>query len=347
MHFSILIIIFLIIILFCKVTLQYIYDRHKERKMLTIDNDDDNDNDNDNDDDNIYDIEKWLKRNGNSNSNIINKDSRCKEMVVEVDDDENNCKEISQKLCDGNVTMKKINIPSNSQIEFYSHSGVKLMNGKSYCIYKPPPPLLFDDDNSCNETWGFWQYSLKNERWQCKSKVPGIYNADKNDFDPCSKGKGLLYYKNTLIPKEKITRYFSPERFLEKKFQDRFKCKCPAGYVFREDLSRTTCFKDPCLANLPPYHAQTPGYNVETGNCLCGKFFTNLYPNNPKSPCTACPDAPSWDSKTNTLTIYVKCSKHFPCILPEDRTRGCLKARVGVKPMVINDKTSFEDLIFF
>ena len=338
-----LILTIIIAVLFCKITIQYIYNRYKERKILNDDNDDDDDDDDDDDElFRYHDIEQWLKRNDKFIQTEGHDNSLCKGMVVETDKD--NCKDISQKLCDGNVAMKKITIPSNSQIDFYSHSGVKLLGGKSYCIYKPPPPLF--NNNSCNEKWGFWQYSLKNERWQCKSKVPGLYNAEKNVFDSCNKGNGLLYYRNTLLSNEKASIYFTPEHFLNSKFQKRFRCECPPGYVFREDLSRTTCFKDPCLANLPP-HSQAPGYDVKTGNCLCGSFFSNLYPNNPKSPCTACPEAPSWDSKSNILTLYVKCSKEFPCILPEDKTRGCVKATVKVKPITVTDKTSFENIIFF
>ena len=322
-YFPLLLIIFSIIVLFCKVTLQYVYDRYRERKsLINIDNDNDDDDD---DDDNrqlsnsYYDVEQWLKQNGksiqrenyNNNNNNNQDNSLCKEMVIEVDN-KDTCKDISRKLCDGNVMLKKITVPSNSKIDFYSHSGVKLLNGKSYCIYKPPPFFNDSDNGGCNEAWGFWQYSLKNERWQCKSKVPGIYNADKNIFDPCSKGKGLLHYKNKLLHIENISKYFTPEQFFNEEFQKRFKCECPPGYVFRKDLSRTTCFKDPCLADLPRY-AQASGYDIETGNCLCSPFFTNLKNNNPKYPCTACPEAPSWDPTTKILTLFIKCSRNFPC----------------------------------
>ena len=39
---SLLLIIFCILALFCKITREYIYDRYKERKMLLNDDDDDN-----------------------------------------------------------------------------------------------------------------------------------------------------------------------------------------------------------------------------------------------------------------------------------------------------------------
>ena len=285
--------------------------------------------------------EEWLNKNANSNQIDDKNNELCKGMVIEVDDNVDNCRHISRDLCNGIVTMKKITIPSNSKIDFYSESGVKLVGGKSYCVYKPPPP--FFNNNNCNESWGFWQYSLKNEQWQCKSKVPGIYNSNTNRFNPCSKGE--LLFNNKLLPNDKIPRLASPEYFFDPKYQKKFTCKCPPGYVFRKDLSRTSCFKDPCLANLPP-HAKAPGYDVKTGNCLCGTFFTNLRPDNLKSPCTACPEAPSWNPDSNLLSIYVKCNSHFPCITIEDKMRGCVKATVKVKPITVTDETTFEDLIF-
>ena len=200
---SLLLIIFCIIALFCKITLEYIYNRYKERKMLL------NDDDDDDDDEQYYDVKEWLNKNANSNQTDDKNNELCKDMVIEVDDNVDNCTHISRNLC-GIVTMKKITIPSNSKIDFYSESGVKLVAGKSYCVYKPPPP--FFNNNNCNKSWGFWQYSLKNEQWQSKSKVPGIYNSNTNRFDPCSKGE--LLFNNKLLPNDKILRLASPVFFL-------------------------------------------------------------------------------------------------------------------------------------
>ena len=194
----------------------------------------------------------------------------------------------------------------------------------------------------------------------CKSKVPGVYNALQNRFDPCRREdpSGVLYFKNEKIVD--IPTRFTPEEFYSVDFQKEFRCECSPGFVFQPELSRTTCFKDPCLFNLPP-SAAAPGYDKKTGECDCGKFFTNLYPNNKFSPCATCPQgaAPSYDRKTNMLTFYVKCRKDdnndddnentavLPCITTEDKMRGCVKAKVKVKPVKNPDKMSFEQLIFF
>ena len=278
----------------------------------------------------------------------------CKSIVVEIDNDKKNCNDISQQLCDGKVFLRKVTIPSNSAIDFYSHSGYKLAKGKSYCIYKPPPS---SNNYKCNEVWGFWKYSLKYEMWQCKSKVPGIYNAETNKFDPCSKGKGSLYYNGSYVPNKYISTQFSPENFYSLNFQRRFECDCPRGYVSKPELSRTTCFKDPCLINLPP-DSVAGGYDVSTGNCRCSPFFKNLYPDNPKSPCTTCPDAPIWDRSNNSLILYVKCGEKFkfPCLTEEDKMRGCIKATLDVVKRINNNNDdvggagkdeSFRDLVFF
>ena len=333
-------------------TIIYIYKRFQENKTFLEKN---NKNDDDDDISQYFDINEWLKN--NNNNNLIERDLNdndielCKGMVIEIDNDKEDCNEVSKDLCDGKIMFKKITIPLYSNIDFYSHSGYKLNKGQSYCIYKPPPNLLSNNtDAKCDETWGFWQYSSKYERWQCKSKVPGIYNPIENKFNPCSKGKGQLFYQDDgYIANHTIPIKFNPEQFYSLDFQNKFQCVCPKGYISRPDISRTTCFKDPCLISLPP-NAVADGYQKETGNCHCSPYFTNLYPDNPKSPCTTCPNGPSWDSNLNILTIYVKCGEKekFPCLTVEDQIRGCIKATIKVKPILDKSKnTVFEDLIFF
>ena len=346
------ILIIIFILFFCLYNFQYIYQRYKERQLLLLNN---NNNNNDNNNNNNlsmhYDINDWIKY----NYNLIQRDdddnmgnisttvdkSLCKGIAIKIDEDTDTCNDLSQTLCEGKILLKKITIPVNSTIDFYSHSGYKLSKGSSYCVYKPPP-----DVNDCDETWGYWKYSLKYEMWQCKSKVPGIYNAEKNVFDPCQKGKGSLYHRGHYFPRNFIPTHFSPEDFYSIKFQRQFECDCPRGYISKPELSRTTCFKDPCLIDLPP-NAEAVGYDVKTGNCQCRPYFYNSYPDNLKSPCTMCPDAPVWDDRNNVLNIYVKCGENhkFKCLTEEDKIRGCVITKLGVKLKQQTDNV--KNIIFF
>lgn len=346
------------ILFFCLINIQYIYQRYKEKPFLLKESDNKNTMTaaaTDNDSNNFflhYDTTDWLKNNrnlikSNNYTNVTNdnnsKSSLCKGIIVEIDNNKKNCNNLSQNLCDGNVLLKKVTIPANSTIDFYSHTGYKLIKGQSYCIYKPPP---VNNNSDCNETWGFWKYSLKYEMWRCKSKVPGIYNEEENKFDPCGKGNGSLYYNGHYLPNDGIFKRFSPEQFYSLEFQRQFKCDCPRGYISKPELSRTTCFKDPCLINLPP-HADAVGYETKTGNCKCTPFFKNLYPDNPKSPCTMCPDAPVWDYRNNDLILYVKCGSgyKFNCLTEEDKIRGCVKTKLKIKIKHFKDK--FKNIVFF
>ena len=228
----IIILLLLIIIIFCTKTIKYIFKRFKEKRKYNDDNDDDDDNNNINDDKNIYDMHYWLKKNYNFIENEDNK-SLCKEKIIDItNNDDKNCNNISQKLCDGTISLKKITIPLDSKITYYLDSGIKLINGHSYCIHKPPPPLIDDKINSCDESWGFWQYSLKYERWQCKSKVPGIYNAFNNKFDACSQGKGSIYYDGNYLPNIDIPKRFTPEQFYSLSFQKKIYLRLSSRIYF-------------------------------------------------------------------------------------------------------------------
>ena len=330
--FKFFIFIFVMIIVFCKLTIDYIYQR---KNYAIIDDDDYNDNDV-----KRFNMHAWLR---NNNGNHFERKALCKGMVIEANDDgEESCSDISKKLCNSNVNMRKVKIPRDLKIDIYSDNGSKLIRGKTYCIYKKPPLT----SSVCHESWGFWQYSLKYEKWLCKSKVPGIYNSKTNRFDEaCSNGK-LKFEDTEYVVNDDIPKRFTPEQFYSTEFQKKFSCECSEGYVFNPDLSRTTCFEDPCKANLPPF-AAARGYDKTTGECDCAPYFTNLFPNNLKSPCTACPlGSPSYDPKTRLLTVYIKCNAHFPCVTREDKLRGCTQAYLKVKPIDNSSSLPFEDLVF-
>ena len=355
-----LLITIIILIIFCVITVKYIYERiHNNNNEYNYNDIYDDDDD---DEKNYNNIENLLLVKPNSKFNIKrsfinnkqNTSTICKGMAIEIDDDNQNCNAISQKVCDGDVNLKRITIPLDSNIDVYSHWGNKLTKGKSYCIYKPPPNIVsYNNTNKCDETWGFWQYSLTYERWLCKSKVPGIYNAQENIFDPCTKGE--LLYDDKIYDVNNIPINFIPENFYDNNFQRKFSCRCKKGYIFLPHISRTTCFKDPCLANLPPNVEDAEGYDVKTGNCRCGQYYKNLFHENFKSPCTACPvGAPTYDHTTNMLLIYIKCKRHnkddgiFPCKTIEDKATGCIKGYVKVKPMKeSSDNYSFKELVLF
>ena len=275
------------------------------------------------------------------------------------------CRKISRQYCgeDDKDRMILIHIP-NDDSNFYASNGTQLLPGESYCIYKP---LSTQQYKKCNEIWGFWKYSSKDQKWICHSKVPGIYNAELDKFDPCQRedpnGKFLVDGK-IILPRD-IPSKFAPQDFYSTDFQSKCECQCDKsrGYIFNPKLSRTSCYKDPCLLELPPF-AAAGGLVMNNNNsddnnyyyCDCGEYFTNLL-NNPKNPCTACPfNTPSFDPQKNELTVYIKCyndddddnnnnNKRFgiiPCSNYDDKLRGCTKAIIKVKH-VYNNKDKDED----
>ena len=372
--FVVILIILVFIFQFCKNTGEYIYIR------LTTNNNNNNNNNNNSINYNksliemynnnninkntninnipttiIRDIDKWVKKNNVMINSGDNDEYLCKTRVIQVPekdkDDDTICNKLSQTLCDNRIPLTKITVPENTKISFHLDSGVKLVNGQSYCMYKPPPPLLSSSSSSsvvaCNEVWGFWQFSQKYEHWMCKSKVPGIYNASKNKFDACK--PGVLVFDSEYVSAENISRQ-NPEWFYSTEYQNRFACDCPSGYVFREDLSRTTCFKDPCLSLLP-VNPLAKGYVKDTGYCDCGPYFYNIDINDPKSICTACPP-PIYDDSEKTLKIHIKCGdgEMFPCTTSEEKIKGCKEAVIKAKPTPTPQTplaTRFEDLVFF
>ena len=377
------IITFIILLSFLYLACEYVL--HRKKMALTIQDDDDvddddvdadnnnnNDNDNNNyDNDNDDIIERLVVRRNNNNNRAtrttVSDPNWCKGLVLRIpsskvnDDDEGICNELGGGLCSG-IEMKRVNIPDTFKTEIYSSNGFRLHPGQSYCLFKQPP-LLETTTNTCDDVWGFWKYSPVYERWLCMSKVPGIYNAKTNKFDACERDdpSGRVLFDGRIVDDFKSLSLV-PEDFYSEEFQRRFECDCPSsGYLSKPELSRTFCFRDPCTLSLP-IHAIAPGYNEVTGNCDCGKHFVNMY-NSQEYPCTACPTSfPDYDPDTHTLSVFIKCYNDnddddfdddddefglFPCHSQEDKIRGCMKAKVYVKPLLEEEENNFEDRIFF
>lgn len=322
------------------------------------------------------DLNYWLKGLEDTRDYMINENDSgnpCEKAVIHVPpqnrDNPTICRALSRKVCGvDSKTMMLVQIPEDETITFFAANGMQLLPGEAYCVYKVPPPFESNNQRRCHETWGFWKYSPIHDRWMCYSKVPGVYNAETNKFDPCQREnkKGKFLVKGKVVANEDIEIKFSPEDFHSLEFQSQCECECNKfeGLIFNPALSRTSCFKDPCLAELPIY-AAAPGFNTDTGNCDCGAFFTNLF-NDPKFPCTACPyDWPVYDKETHTLTIYVKCyneeergKRHgaarfglIPCQTDEEKIKGCTKAILRVKPMSKRydniSEENFEERVFW
>ena len=296
---------------------------------------------------------------------------RCRELALLVPEnhtfDEDICAKMTRDVCGiDSQFVEKITIPDGEKTNFIAANGLHLLAGETYCVFKKPPLSSYSYSSSssslsvkCDERWGYWKYSPIQDRWVCHSKVPGIYDAEKDQFSPCSAGGGKFVIDNVQVSPEQLAKEYEPRHFYDVDFQKRCGCVCneKMGYIFVPEKSRTTCFKDPCRAALPPFSA-APGYARDTGNCDCGKFFTNLF-NDAKQPCTACPfDRPQYDEKEHTLTVFIKCGNNdedydylFPCESDEDKLRGCRKAVVRVKPMGNLDKKkkreTFEDRMFW
>ena len=277
------------------------------------------------------------------------------------------CRKMSRDFCGvDSRSMKLVNIPHDKT--FIAASGMHLLPGESYCVYKKPP--ISNDDRNCNETWGFWKYSPTQDMWRCHSKVPGIYDAERDKFNPCQREdkNGKFTIDNVVFSPDEIEKNLNPSDFYSMEFQLKCGCLCDKqkGYIFNPKLSRTSCYKDPCLTALPPFSA-ADGYDLKTGNCNCGSYFTNMF-DDKRQPCTACPyNRPSYDPKTKIMTIYIKCFKEsdikeignnpnkninnifgiFPCVTEEDKIRGCTKAVIRVNPNKNGDFASFYDRVFW
>ena len=110
------------------------------------------------------DIDRWIGKNENKitilSSALDENQKNCEGLVVEVDNNSNNdsnniCKELSGKFCDSSSSLKRIDIPADTQIDLISDSGVKLLPGKSYCVYKEPPINNNNTSNNNNNNNNF------------------------------------------------------------------------------------------------------------------------------------------------------------------------------------------------
>lgn len=353
----------IIVLYFCISTIKYI--RHRTAITKTVEALKNTNNDY-NDCNSLINLDSWIIENSDklsrTSANLEMNTNWCKELVLEINqstindniDDINICDKLGGRICQ-NVKYTRVDIPEDSSVEFYASNGTILLPGCSYCLYKQPP--VTQSGNHCDEIWGFWVYSQKYERWMCQSRVPGIYNAATHSFQGdkvCGKAGQLLFDGTPINLNEDISS-FSPEQFYSEEFQERFSCECPKGYIFHPEKSRTTCFKDHCLASLPP-HAAAKGYIREGEKCDCGPFFHNIN-GDETFPCTACPvNTPQYDEKNHTLTVFIKCKKRLnsndfgliPCETEEENIFGCKKVIIKVKPLLRNEKEySFEDRIFF
>lgn len=301
-------------------------------------------------------INKWIQETINDDNNNNNKNSPCQNMALHIEPrdigNEFICKEMAEKICgiDSNA-MKRVNIPPSSKTTFVAANGMHLIPGESYCVYKKPP--LVNDNRNCNEIWGYWKYCPINDYWICHSKVPGVYDATRDEFNPCQREDkfGKFMIDGRVVSPDEIEKNYEPSDFYSLDFQMKCSCECNVarGFVFNPLKSRTMCFKDPCKSNLPPFSA-VKGFDVNSGHCDCQPYFKNLF-GDETQPCTACPyNRPEYDREKNIVTVYLKCFNEdyegddddddiknekiglVPCITQEDKIRGCAKARIYVKP---------------
>ena len=363
MNILLFLLLLITILSFCASTVRYIRyrtDITKTVEALKMDNKDTSEYHTSK---SLVNLDSWIVDNSSKLSRIDKSSSEkdeswCKDLILEIADDDysddvNICDKLGGRICE-NVKYTRVDIPRESETTFYASNGTLLLPGHSYCLYKQPP--ISQSGHHCDDVWGFWVYSPKYERWMCQSRVPGIYNAATHAFEDNHCGKnGQLLFDGKPIELKKST--FRPEEFYSETFQERFSCQCPKGYIFDPAKSRTTCFKDPCLASLPPYAAAT-GYKNENGivTCDCGPFFYNIN-GDETFPCTACPyNSPQYDEKNHTLTVFIKCKRRrdsndfglIPCETEEENITGCKKVVIKAKPLLVRDEEySFEDRIFF
>ncbi|KAF7682709.1 hypothetical protein TCON_2077 [Astathelohania contejeani] len=274
--------------------------------------------------------------NNTTNNNLI-----CKGLILKVPSSHSHDPQICRKLGGRKCGryLQKVVIPlssanSNSNIDninkmsninsFYYWGGI-LIPGCTYCLWKEP------EDKFCDPVWGYLQYSFEEDRWKCRSHLPGVYDAATNRLSACEPGGTLVRITNGQEEVVDLSQMKPQDFFLPIDEQKKYICRCSTGFIAKPDISRSTCFHDPCLAHLPPGVITAKGYT--NGLCDCGPTYTNLHGNR-KFPCTACPD-PYFDKDTYELTIWIKCANGknldkedkgtYPCLNFEDIERGCAK----------------------
>lgn len=302
-------VITLIVVMLCY-SFRYIYDRLKLLLNTSIHIDDNQENS-----DNLKWV-KWLPK-GEKIPLSSTFFPACEGLVVEVPVTHHvSCRELLGPTC--GPYSQRIRVPVG--VSMYTHTGGKLQDGKEYCVSKKPP-----ETQKCHPKWGYLKYDPSWKRWNCHSRVPGIYNATTNTFDACGPG-GYLTKINSSGYRRVDYDMLDPEDVYT--YPTNYKCVCPKGYISRPDISRSVCYADPCLAHLP-VDVDIPGYDITTDTCNCGDYYTNMH-GDPSQPCTACPD-PTYDEKTGDIIMWVPCSSAYPCITPEDIERGCMKCVVKAK----------------
>ena len=265
----------------------------------------------DEDDEEIY-LEEWRKYFSH------HKRGECKNLIIPAPR-ALSCHQILEAIgCKGKVLTHRFTVPKGYHI--FTSLGGKLKENMDYCIWQVP-------SSSCHPGWGFLKYNEKSNLWECYSKVPGIYNAATNSFDACQPGGRLFDSKERRV----VVDYtqLSPEDFYSD--PTRYVCRCDKGYLSFPEISRSTCFPDPCLSHLPPLVDPkiVPGYDKKTGKCDCGALYVNIH-GNPHSPCTACPDHPTLDE--GKLIVWISCKNgYYPCHKLEDIQRGCTRAEFSVE----------------
>lgn len=294
----------------------------------------------------FIDLQGWLNYNEYDNNNDI-KINKCKGMILKVDSSQSHDNQICQKLGGRKCGryLEKVVIPissSTSNIKYYYGGGI-LKPGCTYCLWKQP------EEKFCDPVWGFLQYSFEEDRWKCKSYLPGLYNATTNRLTACEPGGTLVKITNGQDEVVDLTQMTPQDFFIPLKEQEKYICRCSPGYISNPDISRSACFRDPCLVHLPSGVITAPGYS--NGLCNCGPMYTNLH-DNKHFPCTACPD-PHFDEEKQELSIWMKCKIDknnieihkgtYPCSNFEDIERGCAKVILKAKFVSKTDLIDYEN----
>ena len=298
----------------------------------------------------FIDLQGWLNYNEyDDNDEIkINQLNTCKGMILKVPSSQSHDNQICRKLggrkCGRYLERVVIPLPSsNNNIRRFYYGGGILIPGCTYCLWKQP------EDQFCDPLWGYLQYSFDEDRWKCRSHLPGLYDATTNRLTACEPGGTLVKITNGQDEVIDLSQMTPQDFFIPLEEQEKYICRCSLGYISNPEISRSACFRDPCLVHLPSGVITAPGYS--NGLCDCGQMYTNLH-GNKRFPCTACPD-PEFDEERQELTIWMKCASDkknigihkgsYPCLNFEDIQRGCARIVLKAKFISKNELTNYEN----
>lgn len=279
--------------------------------------------------------QSWLPREGEKQQRRHHRGDddveRCRDLIVPLpeDDDDITCRRLMGPVC--GPYAQRVKIPPG--LDVFTRRGGKLEEGREYCTWKSPHGAV--EGGGCDPQWGYLQFSPELDRWRCRSRLPGIYNADTDTFDACHPGGQLLLDDEAIVDYSSL----SPSDLYDRG-GERVRCRCPPGYVSRPSISRSTCFVDPCLTHLPR-DVDAPGLR-EDGTCDCGDYYVNANDGDPRRPCTACPD-PTLEG--GRLNFWIECDGSYPCISQEDQIRGCTAGSVATKIMTPRRNEKFLERI--